>query len=155
MDEFQSKFVDALCRSEVANGIEGVIEPLLDQHREKFMHLIHRMINPLTSLTKQKEKGFTLNEATSVHQVAEGQGQRLSFKEVRSIWIYKSDEAKSFTSNVNWQPLIFRLKLLIARLFGFWYRNIVLTGMVSIDSSNPFQLVSIWKRRLDLWLRRA
>ena len=97
MEEFKSKFVDALRRPKVAKGIEGIIEPLLNQHRDDFEHVMHRMIHPLTLALKTLEKkDVTLNGATSVHQMGEDRDHRWCLKEVRLTCIDNVSKARSF-----------------------------------------------------------
>ena len=159
MDEFKSRFVDALCRPDVVMGIEGVIEPLLDQHREEFTHIMNQMINPLTLALKKQKEDVNLNGAISTHQMGE-QGHRLCFKEVRSTWIGTCHRVNRFVNNVNWQQVIFRFKFKesIATCICFYFEmsTIVPTGVTSIQIHwTPFQWLFIWKRGLGSSLIRT
>ena len=88
MDEFESRFVEALSHPEVAKGIKQIIEPLLNQHLDTLTNIMQDLINPLKSgLKKRKRKDITQRKATDVHLPGERQGPEWCFGEVKVIFL--------------------------------------------------------------------
>ena len=83
MDEFESRFVDALSHPEVVEGIKKIIEPLLNQHLDTLTNIMQQIIDPLKSgLRKRKRRHVTQRGDTGVYYQDEIQNPDRCFDEV-------------------------------------------------------------------------
>ena len=93
MDEFESRFVDALSHPEVVKGIKQIIEPLLNQHIDTLTNIMQQIIDPLkTGLKKRKRRHATKRGATGVYHPGESQDRDWCLNEVILPSVDRSDE---------------------------------------------------------------